>query len=106
MDDVDFCSMLSNILENAIEACEKVADKPFIRCSVEKIKNQLIIEVENSSDGNYKRSGDVFESLKTNGMHGIGLRQTRSIIEKNDGLCSISAEKNTFKISISIPLKD
>lgn len=106
MDDVDFCSMLSNILENAIEACEKVADKPFIRCSVEKIKNQLIIEVENSSDGNYKRSGDVFESLKTNGMHGIGLRQTQSIIEKNDGLCSISAEKNTFKISISIPLKD
>lgn len=106
IDDVDFCSMLSNILENAIEACKRIADKPFIRCNVEKIKRQLIIEVENSSDGNYKKNGDVFESVKENGMHGIGLRHTQSIIEKYEGLCSINAEENIFKILVSIPLKD
>ena len=106
IDDVDFCSMLSNILENAIEACERITDKPFIRCNVEKIKNQLIIDVENSSDGNYKKNGEVFESLKEKGMHGIGLRHTQSIIEKYEGLFSINADENIFKILVSIPLKD
>lgn len=106
IDDVDFCSMLSNVLENALEACERITDKPFIRCNVEKIKSQLIIEVENSSDGNYKKNGNVFESLKEKGMHGIGLRHTQSIIEKYEGLCSINAEENIFKILVSIPLKD
>lgn len=106
IDDVDFCSILSNVLENAIEACERISDKPFIRCNVEKIKSQLIIEVENSSDGNYKKNGDVFESVKEKGMHGIGLRHTQSIIEKYEGLCSINAEENIFKILVSIPLKN
>ena len=106
IDDVDFCSMLSNLLENAIEACERITDKPFIRCNVEKIKSQLIIEVENSSDGNYKKNGDVFESVKEKGTHGIGLRHTQSIIEKYEGLCRINAEGNLFKILVSIPLKD
>ena len=62
--------------------------------------------MENSSDGNYKKNGDVFESVKENGMHGIGLRHTQSIIEKYDGLCSINADENIFKILLSIPLKD
>ena len=39
-------------------------------------------------------------------MHGIGLRHTQSIIEKYEGLCSINAEENIFKILVSIPLKD
>ena len=106
IDDVDFCSILSNILENAIEACERIADKPFIRCNVEKIKSQLVIEVENSSDGNYKKNGDVFKSVKEKGVHGIGLRHTQSIVEKYEGLCGINAEENIFKILVSIPLKD
>ena len=105
IDDVDFCSILSNIIENAIEACEKVSENPYIRCNIETIKNQLIIEVENSSNGKYKMRDGYFESQKKERLHGIGLRHTQSIIETYDGICSIRAEENIFKIEISIPLK-
>lgn len=104
IDDVDFCSILSNTLENAIEAAEKVVESPYINCDVITIKNQLVIEIENSSTGKYKCRGGVYESIKSGGIHGIGLRQVQSIVDKYEGFCSIDAGKDRFKISISIPV--
>ena len=104
LDDVEFCSLLSNTLENAIEAAEKVAESPYISCDIITIKNQLVIEIENSSTGKYKRRGGIYESVKSEGIHGIGLRQVQSIVDKYDGIYSIDAGKDRFKISISIPV--
>ena len=104
IDEVDLCSLLSNILENAIEACKKV-DKPYIKCNIETIKSQLIIDVENSSNGHYKIKDGRFETLKKKGVHGIGIKHIEAIIEKYDGIYTIKPEKSVFKINISIPLK-
>lgn len=105
IDEVDFCSVLSNILDNAIEACEKVETEPFIICNIVTIRNQLVISVENSSNGNYKYQNGIFETQKKEGIHGIGLRYTQSIIDQYDGICAIGAGENKFRIEISIPLK-
>jgi len=106
IDDVDFCSVLSNIMDNAIEACELVKGKTYIECNIITIRNQLVIEVENSSTGIYKMSNGIFKSLKKSGIHGIGLRQTQHIIDKYEGICSINAMDNLFRIEISIPLEN
>lgn len=104
IDDVDFCSILSNIFDNAIEAAGKVHDASYVNCDIITIRNQLVIEIENSSNGEYKCRNGIFESQKTNGIHGIGLRHTQSIVDQYEGFCSIDAGKDKFKISISIPI--
>ena len=104
LDDVDFCSILSNTFENAIEAAENVTDSSFINCDIVTIRNQLVIEIENSANGEYNYRDGRLDSIKTSGIHGIGLRQVRSIVDKYDGICLIDAGKDKFKISISIPL--
>ena len=104
IDDVDFCSVLSNIMDNAIEACELVEGKTYIVCNMVTIRNQLVIDVENSSSGKYKIHNGIYESLKKGGIHGLGLRQTQHIIDKYEGICSIKAMDNLFRIEISIPL--
>lgn len=104
IDDVDFCSILSNTFDNAIEAAGKVDGASYVKCDIITIRNQLVIELENSSDGEYKCRNGIFESQKTNGIHGIGLRQVQSIVDKYDGICSIDAGKDRFKISISVPI--
>lgn len=103
--EVDFCSILSNILDNAVEACQKVMDYPYINCYIVTIRNQLIISVENSSSGKYIYQNGIYKTQKKEGIHGIGLRHTQSIVNKYGGICSIEAKDNVFKIEISIPLK-
>jgi len=106
IDEVDFCSILSNIFDNAIEACEKIKDNPFITSTIVTIRNQLIINVENSSDGKYRIRNGIYESMKKEGVHGIGLKHTQNIVDKYDGICNIIAGANKFSIEISIPLKN
>ncbi len=48
--DVDLCVILGNLLDNAIEACEKIAaEERFLRIYCAVIKNQLYISVQNSA---------------------------------------------------------
>lgn len=104
VDEVDLCSILSNVFENAIEAATKVSESPFINCNILVVKKQLLIGVENSSTGYYKIKGETFETIKGSGIHGLGLKNTRSIVDKYEGICSINAASTSFKIEIYIPL--
>lgn len=50
MTDVEMCSVLGNLLDNAIEACEKLpCDKRFLRVYIDKFKGQFYLSVQNSS---------------------------------------------------------
>ncbi len=103
MNDVDLCSILSNILDNAMEACERRKEGAYVKCSIETIKNQLIIDVENSSDGRYFVKGGVFVSRKIGGIHGVGLQSIKSTVDKYEGICTVTPSDNRFRIEISIP---
>ena len=104
IDEVDLCSILSNVLENAIEAAMKVNESPYINCNIIVVKKQLLIDVENSSNGYYNKKGEIFETIKSDGIHGLGLKSTRSIVDKYEGICTINAASTSFKIEIYIPL--
>ena len=52
MTDVEFCVVFGNIMDNAIEACEKLASKEnkFIRVYIGVFKKQFYMSVSNSTD--------------------------------------------------------
>lgn len=84
--DTDLCSILSNLLENAMEASLRTApEKRKVQVSARlHSENMLLLSVENSYDGEVREKNGVFLSSKRPG-EGIGLQAVRHIAEKSGG---------------------
>lgn len=106
MEDTDVCSLLGNILDNAIESCRKLDGKEaYIDLSIKPYKNSLVIKLTNSSTGEYKLDSDKFPlSTKPYGSHGIGLRRIMQIVSSANGICGFQPEKDSFTANIALPL--
>lgn len=112
-DDISICSLLGNILDNAIESCEKISapKKRFISLIIKPFNNMLMISVTNSSIGDYSfdKSGILLTTKQNqtdNACHGIGMKQIDRIVKENNGFIRISPESDSFTLEIMTPLKD
>ena len=74
MTDVEFCVVFGNIMDNAIEACEKLAsiENKLIRVYIGVFKKQFYMSVSNSTD--QKKRTKKYLSMKGEG-HGFGLQR-------------------------------
>lgn len=64
MSDVELCAVLGNLLDNALEACEKLLeDKRFLRIYIGNLKNQFYLSVQNSA-GAVKKIGGKYVTTK------------------------------------------
>lgn len=120
MDSSDLVVLLSNLLNNAIEACEKCPAEPSRESTVSvglkpcprKIKlkcvceeGEFILSVRNTQNGALKKAREKLYSTKNDnpGSHGIGLKNVVQIVEKYGGYYAIGHTKSEFQISIIIP---
>jgi len=90
------CTIISNLLNNAIEACEKIQeDKRIIEFEIVGYNSQIFISVCNSYDMesiiNQKQKFITTKEDKLN--HGIVLENVRMTVKKYDGDMRISQEK-------------
>lgn len=100
----DFCGLFSNILENALEACNRMTKKERFITIALTVKNShtILLLVENSYEGVIKPSGRYFLSAKKNRV-GIGLKSVSSFVEKYNGIIKYEYEKNIFRTKIFLP---
>ena len=101
---MDLCSILSNLLDNAIEACCKLEYSRYINLEMLIFKNQFNIKIINSSNGDYKMENGKFKTTKRGDLHGIGIGHIKSIVENYGGIYDIKPESEVFTTHISIPL--
>lgn len=103
--DEDIVVILSNLLNNAIEACEKCLDKKVIKMKFIKEKYDIIISVKNTYDGELVvREGEIQTSKKHEiDEHGIGVKNIIDVIAKYQGSYVIRNDKNEFCFSIILP---
>lgn len=110
IDMVDVCSVFSNALDNAIEACDKIEDKNTekkIELKSTYINNFLVIKIENSKVNEIIRNdNNIVSNKKDSFVHGIGLSNIKSTIKKYSGEVIIDYSENYFIMKIMIPLKD
>ena len=98
IDDVDLNSLLSNLLENAIEACMRMEDRAGAYINLEIRKNQrfLFIECENSVDpGESLEAGQATVKGRAE-EHGFGLKIMGAVAEKYAGVMQIQREPGRF----------
>lgn len=101
--DEDIVLILSNLLNNAIEAARQCED------AVIKLKfviegEQVILSVINTFSREPVMSENKFLTTKTEDAdrHGIGLENIKDTVEKYDGSCVIRHDEKNFKVAILI----
>lgn len=105
MQDFDLISLLSNALDNAIEAQDYV-DNKFISCKILDGKTATKILIENACDTvRLQKSEDTYLTIKQNkGQHGIGMGRIKTIAETYHGYMKVIVQ-GSFLLEISIPKK-
>lgn len=102
---MDLCIILSNALDNALEACRKLSDVQSRTVSL-KIREEsdfLLISVQNPVAQPPKKLGNSFLSdKKDRENHGIGLRSIRLTAEKYSGEVLAECENSVFTLLVKL----
>lgn len=112
LDSINLSSLLGNLLDNALEACQRCLTAksnriPRILFYIKPYFNMVVIHIENTTDDMAKiNSKHTFVSSKHQKGHGIGIKRIRSIVNDADGILNIVPEKNKFTVHIMLPLKE
>lgn len=106
IENIDICALLTNLLDNAIEACEKVKKKKRWVCLKIKRRNEMLfIWVENSMASKVIEQDKFFQTSKRKkNLHGLGMKSIDNVIQKYDGHKEYEIQKDKFQIYISIPI--
>lgn len=109
-DAYDIGIIVNNLLQNALEACERMdTGKKYISLSGRQKKRFFIIDVKNSFDGevifdkntNLPVSTKGADSLgKSVSLHGIGLSNVKREVAKYLGNVDIKAKKKEFSVTV------
>ncbi len=106
MSSLDFSSVLTNLLDNAIEASlhEKHVEKQ-IQLIVSKRQGYEAICVKNRIEKSVLESNPSLQSTKKSDelQHGIGVSRVKEIVESYNGMYDIYEEENNFCFSVFIP---
>ncbi len=98
-------TLLVNLLDNGIEACEKLKQDKTIQFKMILEEGQLILSVRNPVEEPVPIRGKVIATSKENGeQHGIGLLNVDSVIRENGGSSVIKCEEGWFQFSAMIPM--
>lgn len=104
--DVALCTVLGNLLENAVEACLRQTEgNRYIKIFADLTEKTLFLVVENSADGNYRQEGGRFLSRKPGKPRfGTGLESVQHTLEQNGGTLDAFPEADNFRAGITLPL--
>lgn len=97
---IDLSIILGNLLDNAIEASQKIEsiDQRKIRISVTVHNNHVFINTENNVEEDVDTNNLI--TTKPNGIHGFGIISIKNIAEKYDGEAIFNCVDKTFKANI------
>ena len=102
--DIDLCVVIGNLIDNAVEACEKVAsENQFIRLYIGILQKQLYLSVSNATNEVARKLDEQYISTKR-GNHGHGLKRINKIVDKYGGFINRKNEPGVFVTEIMLPL--
>ena len=102
--DRDLCSILVNVLDNALDALA-LQEHGTLELSIFYEDQQLFIMCKNSKVGEtIERDGRFLTTKSSKMIHGYGISIIQSTVEKHEGTMHIEYDDTSFEIYISLPL--
>ncbi len=101
-----FCTILLNLLDNAIEASRK-EENPDIQVQMNIRNRYLVCVVKNKSKHNILEENPEFETTKADKkQHGLGMKIIKDCVKKSDAIFDTAMESNYFVASVMMPIED
>ncbi|MBQ9826614.1 MAG: GHKL domain-containing protein [Firmicutes bacterium] len=123
IDNFDLCVLMGNVLDNAVEACAAMpaGTSKYIRisgghaanCQLIKIDNSCVLTGRNNPGAGESSADDRPTADKLpvttkadRTLHGFGLRNVRSVLDRYGGTMTIANDNGHYSISMLIPVPD
>lgn len=107
IDDVDMCSLLGNIFDNAIEACRKVEKNKEIHFEINQKKGYINIIMKNSIQNSVIENNPKLQTTKKHkDIHGYGIKSVKGIVEKYNGMMELFEQDGFFIADIWVSCED
>lgn len=105
-----FCILMSNLLDNAIEGVMRLpagASSREIQLSFSRSWNMFLISCKNDIDvSTINQKNGQFISSKPHGeIHGFGTQSIRTIVEEADGWVFFNVQQQMFDVEIMLPME-
>lgn len=102
MEEADLCALFGNLLDNAVEGCERENGEREIRISIRKIRETLMIKAVNTCHIVPPRKDGFFLSSKEDkSLHGWGIKSMKMIAEKYGGTMKCEYKNGEFNVVLT-----
>ncbi|MBO5302963.1 MAG: sensor histidine kinase [Lachnospiraceae bacterium] len=99
--DTKLCAILSNALENALQATEKSGNKTIeVRLAIH--NSALLIQINNPFAGTVAYNNQIPSASQSN--HGFGTKSIAAIVDAYHGQYEFMAENQVFTVRVLLPL--
>ena len=101
IENTDWCTLLGNALDNALEALEKVEEKErTLQVFMKNDKDMLSVRITNSINETLIPEGESFRTTKKDASHhGLGLNNIRKCVKKYGGEMRLETDEHTFTLN-------
>ena len=104
IEDVDLCVILGNLLDNAIEACQKLKESSrTLRLYMAVNKGQFYLSLQNSAPEEPDFNARNYITSKR-GNHGLGMKRVKAAVDKYHGYLNLANEPGIFAAEVTMPL--
>lgn len=96
LSEFDIVTILGNLLDNAIDSCDK--DEKIVLC-LKKVNRMIVLNVKNPYSGKINVKNGKYVTTKL-GHNGIGLSNVKDIVKKYNAEINIYTENSVFEVNI------
>lgn len=104
---LDLCIIFGNVLDNAIEACEKISgnEPKIILVNSDYSAGLVFLTITNPVENNIKIKGDSLSTTKLDkSNHGFGIYSIKKALEKYNGQITLCCEDYKFTTEINFEM--
>ncbi|MDO5408676.1 MAG: GHKL domain-containing protein [Eubacteriales bacterium] len=104
--DMDLISIFSNLIDNAVEAAEG-CEQGFVRIRLYQVNDGrfAVLKITNNyrQEPKVRRDGTFVTHKQDSAAHGIGVKHTKELVEKNGGLFQTAFQDCRFTVTVMLP---
>lgn len=104
IENIDLCVILSNALDNAVEACREITSPCAISIFAGEQQGYFVMSIKNPTTcpNNFYDIPPTTKSEKEH--HGMGLYNIESTAKKNNGRMKVKCENRVFELTITLKM--